>query len=247
MSGYSDFAAVYDSLMLNADYEKRVKYIEKLFKKYGKMPTLMLDLACGTGEFSVAFARKGVEVIGVDISEDMLSIAREKAYDEGLDILYLCQAAGDLDLYGTVDGAICCLDSLNHITKKSELEKAIQRVSLFLEPECLFVFDVNTPYKHKNVLANNTFVLENEEVYCVWQNEYNEKTVSTDITLDIFVEGEGVYERFTESFSERAYEITDLEELLKNSGFEVLGVFDDLTENPLTEKSERAIFVAKKK
>ena len=247
MSGYSDFAAVYDSLMLNADYEKRVKYIEKLFKKYGKMPTLMLDLACGTGEFSAAFSKKGVEVIGVDISEDMLSIAREKAYDEGLDILYLCQAAEDLDLYGTVDGAICCLDSLNHITKKSELEKAIGKVSLFLEPECLFIFDVNTPYKHKNVLANNTFVLENEEVYCVWQNEYNEKTVSTDITLDIFVEGEGVYERFTESFSERAYEITDLEELLKNSGFEVLGVFDDLTENPLTEKSERAIFVAKKK
>lgn len=247
MSGYSDFAAVYDSLMLNADYEKRAKYIEKLFKKYGKMPTLMLDLACGTGEFSAAFTKKGVEVIGVDISEDMLSIAREKAFDEGLDILYLCQAAQDLDLYGTVDGAICCLDSLNHITKKSELEKAIQKVSLFLEPKCLFIFDVNTPYKHKNVLANNTFVLENEEVYCVWQNEYNEKTVSTDITLDIFVEGEGVYERFTENFSERAYEITDLEELLKNSGFEVLGVFDDLTENPLTEKSERAIFVAKKK
>ena len=244
---YSDFAAVYDCLMLNADYEKRAKYIEKLLKKYGKMPTLMLDLACGTGEFSAAFARKGVEVIGVDISEDMLSIAREKAYDEGLDILYLCQAAEDLDLYGTVDGAICCLDSLNHITKKSELEKAIGKVSLFLEPECLFIFDVNTPYKHREVLGNNTFVLENDSVYCVWQNEYDEKMQKTNITLDVFEEEDGVYTRFTEEFSERAYEITDLEELLKNSGFEVLGVFDDLTENPLTEKSERAIFVAKKK
>ena len=244
---YSDFAAVYDSLMLNANYEKRAKYIEKLLKKYGKMPTLMLDLACGTGEFSAAFARKGVEVIGVDMSEDMLSIAREKAYDEGLDILYLCQAAEDLDLYGTVDGAICCLDSLNHITDKRAIEKAIAKVSLFLEKDCLFIFDVNTPYKHREVLGNNTFVLEKDEVYCVWQNEYDEKMQKTNITLDVFEEEDGVYTRFTEEFSERAYDMEYLKTVLMKKGFEVLGVFDDLTENPLTEKSERAIFVAKKK
>lgn len=244
---YSDFAAVYDSLMLNADYKKRAKYIEMLFKKYGKMPTLMLDLACGTGEFSAAFARKGVEVIGVDMSEDMLSIAREKAYDEGLDILYLCQSAGELDLYGTVDGAICCLDSLNHITKKSELEKAVQKVSLFLEKDCLFIFDVNTPYKHREILGNNTFVLESEDVYCVWQNEYAEKMQKTNITLDVFQEEDGVYTRFTEEFSERAYDMEYLKTVLMKKGFEVLGVFDDLTENPLNENSQRAIFVAKKK
>lgn len=244
---YSDFAYIYDELMQNADYGKRANYLSGLFKKYGKTPTLMLDLACGTGKFSIAFTKKGVEVIGADMSEDMLSVARESTATEGLDILYLCQSAEELDLYGTVDGAICCLDSLNHITDKRALEKAIAKVSLFLEKDCLFIFDVNTPYKHREVLGNNTFVLESDSVYCVWQNEYDEKTQKTNITLDIFEEEDGVYTRFTEEFSERAYEIEYLKTVLVKKGFEVLGVFDDLTENPLNEKSERAIFVAKKK
>ena len=124
---------------------------------------------------------------------------------------------------------------------------AIGKVSLFLEKDCLFIFDVNTPYKHREVLGNNTFVLENDSVYCVWQNEYDEKMQKTNITLDVFEEEDGVYTRFTEEFSERAYEIEYLKTVLVKKGFEVLGVFDDLTENPLNEKSKRAIFVAKKK
>ena len=128
---YDNFSAVYDSLMYDADYKKRTAYLLKLFKKYGKKPTLLLDLACGTGNFSNEFSKNGVEVIGIDMSGDMLSVAREKSAEQGLDVLYLCQKAEELDLYGTVDGAICCLDSVNHITKKDMLQSAFDKIARF--------------------------------------------------------------------------------------------------------------------
>lgn len=246
MSSYSDFAFVYDRLMNDVDYKKRSEYLLRLFKKYGKKPELLLDLACGTGGFSNQMALKGIEVIGVDISEEMLSVARENTADLGTDVLYLCQDAAELDLYGTVDGAICCMDSLNHITNLKTLEKAIKNVSLFLEKDSLFIFDVNTPFKHEHILGNNTFVIEQENVYCVWQNEYDAKKSSTNITLDFFLKDNGVYDRYTEEFCERAYTVEQLSELAEKNHFDVIGVFDDMTENPLCDSSERAIFVLRK-
>ncbi len=246
MESYSQFASVYDRLMLDVDYKKRTAYLLKLFEKYGKAPTLLLDLACGTGGFSNQMALKGIEVIGADMSEEMLSAAKENSADLGLDVLYLCQKAEELNLYGTVDGAICCLDSINHITNSKNLQKAFDKVSLFLEKDCLFIFDVNTVYKHKQILADNTFVFEEDNVYCVWQNSFNEDTLTTDISLDFFVEENGVYNRFCEDFSERAYTDRELCVMLQNSGFEIINIFDDLTENPPTPNCERKIFVVKK-
>ena len=191
-------------------------------------------------------ALKGIEVIGVDISEEMLSVARENSADLGTDVLYLCQDATELDLFGTIDGAICCIDSLNHITNIKKLEKAIKNVSLFLEKDALFIFDVNTPFKHEHILGNNTFVIEQENVYCVWQNEYDAKEYNTNITLDFFIEEVGVYERYTEEFSEKAYTIEQLSEIAEKNYFDIVGIFDDMTENPLGDNSERAIFVLRK-
>lgn len=246
MSAYGEFAYVYDALMQNADYDKRCDYLLRLFEKYGKRPTLMLDLACGTGAFSIRFAKKGIEVIGADMSEDMLSVARETAALNDTDVLFLCQKAEELDLFGTVDGAICCMDSVNHITDVSALEKAFAKVSLFLEPDSLFIFDINTPYKHREVLANNTFVLENEDVFCVWQNEFDENSAETTVSLDFFVEEDGVYSRFSEEFKEKSYSIEQITALLEKSGLEVVEIFDDLSEKPLSKKSERAIIISKK-
>lgn len=246
MSSYSDFAYVYDELMSDADYKKRTDYVLSLFKKYGKMPTLLLDLACGTGTFSNAFAKKGIEVIGADMSEDMLSIAREKMYEQDLNVLYLCQKAEELDLFGTIDGAVCLMDSLNHITDKNLLEKAISRVSLFMEKDGLFIFDVNTPYKHKEVLGNHTFIKESDNIFCVWQNEYVEKESLVNIKLDIFSKLDNTYERFCEEFSEKAYDLDYLKSLLSKYDFEVLEVFDDLSEKKLKPDSSRAFFVCKK-
>lgn len=241
---YQNFASKYDALMTNADYKKRTEYLCSLFSAYGKKPKLLLDLACGTGEFSVRFAKKGISVIGVDISEDMLYIASEKARKNKTDILFLCQDAKDLDLYGTVDGAICCLDSLNHITDYEDFCKVMAKVSLFLEKDCLFIFDLNTPYKHKNVLKDNTFVFEQKDIYCVWQNET--KGNLTDIALDFFVKSGDTYIKESEYITERAYTKAEIGSALKKAGLEILNVLDDMTENPATAKSERVIYVTRK-
>jgi ubiquinone/menaquinone biosynthesis C-methylase UbiE len=243
---YNEFADVYDVLMKDAKYKKRAAFLTKLFKLHGKMPTLLLDLACGTGGFSSIFAHKGIEVIGVDMSEEMLAVAGEKSAEEGTDILYLCQKAEELDLYGTVDGAICCLDSLNHITDIKKLTKAIKRVSLFLEEGSLFIFDVNTEYKHSTVLGNNTFVSEEEDVYCVWQNRYNPEKLTTEISLDFFVSDGDNYIRSSEHFKERAYTSEQLSEIIQKAGMKIEAVYDDLTLNPPHDKSERLIYVVRK-
>ena len=218
----------------------------RLFKKYGSVPTLLLDVACGTGGFSNEFAKLGVEVIGADMSEDMLAVARENSAEQGTDVLFLCQKAEELDLYGTVDGAVCCLDSLNHITEYNTLCKAIEKVSLFLEKDKLFIFDVNTEYKHEKILADNTFIIEKDDVFCAWQNEYYPKNNTTNISLDFFVRDGEFYNRYCEEFCERAYTKAELESAIENAGLEIIGIFEDMTEQPLSEISERAVYVTRK-
>lgn len=247
MESYSQFAEFYDRLMSDVDYKKRSAYLLKLFKKFGKKPTLLLDLACGTGGFSNEMALQGIEVIGVDMSEEMLSVARENSAELNTDVLFLCQKAEELDLYGTVDGAICCMDSFNHITDIKDLKKAIERVSLFMEKDSLFIFDVNTPYKHKHILGDNTFVIEQDDIYCVWQNEYNEKTSTTDITLDFFVnDKDDIYSRFSEYFSERAYTNEELKDTLTVCGFDIVALYGDMTTDEPSEDCDRIIYIVRK-
>lgn len=244
---YTSFAENYDLLMQDVDYKERTEYLLSVFEKYSKKPTLLLDLACGTGGFSNEFAKKDIQVIGVDISPEMLNVAREKSEKENSDVLYLCQDAAELDLYGTVDGAVCCMDSINHITEREVLREAFKKVSLFLEPECLFVFDVNTLYKHKEVLGDNTFVIEEENIYCVWQNEYFEDEALTEITLDFFKKlDNGQYERTEQFIEERAYSTEELTDMLQNAGFSLEAVLSDMSFEPLKAQCERAVFVAKK-
>ena len=242
---YSEFAYSYDILMQNVDYEKRADYIYSLFEKFDRAPTLMLDLACGTGEFSNRFANKGVSVIGVDISYDMLSVAREKSAEQQNDILYLCQNAAELDLYGTVDGAICCLDSLNHITDYGDFCSAIARVSLFLEKDRLFIFDLNTEYKHSCVLGNNTFVIDTNDVYCVWQNEYQGNN-TVEINLDFFTREDNVYLRTGESFCERAYTSAEIENALNKAGLKTEAIYEEMSQNKPCDTTQRVVYVTRK-
>lgn len=240
---YSEFAKYYSKLNINADYKKRAEYILALFNRFDKKPTLLLDLCCGTGEFSRLFKKEGISVIGVDISPEMLSVAREM--DES-DNLYLLQDAAELDLYGTVDGAVCMLDSLNHITDYEDFKKAISRVSLFLEKDRLFIFDMNTPYKHREILGNNTFVIEDESTFLVWQNEYDEQTATTEICLDFF-EGDGEkYTRTSDFFTEKAYTLSEIKRAVSDAGLTLEAVFEEMTESEPTDTTERWIFVAKK-
>lgn len=247
MSAYTaSFADFYDALTENVEYPRRAVYFDGILKKYGNGQPLLLDLACGTGSLSVEMAKLGYDVIGVDGSYDMLAFAREKAAEEGLDVLFLCQMMQNLDLFGTIDGAVCCLDSLNHVTKSADVRKIFQKVSLFLNDGGVFVFDANTIWKHREVLGNQTFVYDTENVFCVWQNEYEDSDHTVRIHLDFFEREEDCYYRREEDFSERAYSREELCSWLKEAGLEVVGVFDELSEEPPKENSERLIYVARK-
>ena len=245
---YDIFSQYYDILTGNVGYEERADYYCSLFSLCGIKKGILLDLACGTGNMSVCFSGRGFEVIGVDSSVGMLSAARQKSMQQGLDILYLCQDMRSLDLYGTVDAAVCALDGLNHLPDEKSVRKAVAGVSLFMNDGGAFVFDVNTVYKHREILGNNSFIYDCDEVFCAWQNCYDEKENRVDISLDFFAENEdGSYERSFEQLSERAYALEDIKLWLEDAGFEVMGIYDDMTNEPASESSERAVFLSKKK
>lgn len=246
---YSAFAGFYDELTGNISYHERAEYFHSILKKYTPPGKILLDLACGTGSLSVELSKLGYDVIGVDNSAEMLSVALEKRYESNQDILFLCQDMTELDLYGTVDCTVCALDSLNHVTDPEAVRKIFEKVSLFTAPNGLFLFDVNTPYKHRTVLCNNTFVYDCDDVYCVWQNEFEEETCSVTINLDFFAYNseQDVYRRFSESFRERAYEDAWIRQLLSESGFELLTVYGDDSFDPPTETTQRLIYAARKR
>ncbi len=247
MGGYKNFSYYYDRLIYDVNYQKNANYYDEIISKFSKGKGILLDLACGTGSLSFEMAKRGYDVIGVDLSQDMLGIAIEKKYENSLPVQFICQDMTKLDLYGTIDVTLCTLDSLNHLKDKHNLEKAIKKVSLFTEKNGLFIFDMNTPYKHKKILTNNTFTYETADVFCVWENEF---LVSDDNKIDIsltFFEKNGdVYKRYDEYFSEIAFENDIIIEILVNSGFEIITCFDGFTWDSPTEKSERITYVARK-
>ena len=247
MSGYGNFAHYYDILTGNISYNDRAAYFDMLIKKHGGKKDLLLDLACGTGSLSEEMCRLGYDVIAVDGSEEMLNEALDKKFDSGLNIQYLCQDMTKLDMFGTIDVTICALDSLNHLPDLDAIKQTINRVSLFCEPGGLFIFDVNTPYKHKNVLGNNTFIYDMEDVYCVWQNTYTEEDNRVEMWLDFFEKQEnGSYERYDESFSEIAFDDAVIEKIVADSGMEIVGKYDYDTTEPTKADSEKIVYVAHK-
>lgn len=246
MSTYQHFAQFYDRLTANISYKKRAEYFDTLISRFGGKKGILLDLGCGTGSLSEEMAKLGYDVIGVDTSAEMLNIALDKKYESGLPIQYLQQDMTKLDMFGTIDVTLCALDSLNHLSDFSAVEKTFARVSLFSEPDGLFIFDVNTPYKHRNILGDNTFVYDLDDIYCVWQNRLDEKQDKVFINLDFFERQGEVYSRWEESFCERAYSVEALDKALKNVGFEVLAHFDYDTLEESRDNSEKIVFAARK-
>lgn len=241
------FAEFYDSLTDNVEYQKRAEYIVNILKKkHNHEMGQTLDLACGTGTLTILLNKMGVDVYGVDASTEMLSVAFQKALKEDLHMLFVCQKMQNLNLYSKLDTCVCTLDSLNHITDEKQFRKAISKVSDFMNKDGLFLFDVNTVYKHREVLRDNTFVYETDEVFCVWQNTPADNDI-IEIDLDFFVkEDDGSYTRFSESFDERAYTLDSIKEALSEAGFELEAVYGDMSYEPPKEDEERIIVVARK-
>ena len=239
---YNKFAYLYDELINDVDYKKWADYYFNIFKRYGLKPELGLDLGCGTGNMTIELSKRGVDMTGVDISEDMLMVARAKS--ENNNILYLNQDMTEFELYGTVSFIVSSLDCVNYITDKRDLLKAFKLVNNYLDPGGLFIFDINTDYKLEHILGNNTFILENENSFCVWQNEFDKKRKVCDFYLTFFNKNGEHYTRFEEEHAERAYSIEEISYLLEKAGMKLLKVYDSLTFNSPKRDSERVFFVA---
>jgi SAM-dependent methyltransferase len=243
---YELFASYYDGLMRDIDYQGRAVFFSQLFERFHTQPQIVLDLACGTGSLSVELSKLGYDVIGVDRSPAMLSAASAKAGSTNGSVLFLCQEMGALDLYGTIDAAVCHLDGINHLLSKAAVCAAFEKVSLFLNEGGLFVFDLNSPRKLAQELGNNTYVYDDENVYCVWQNSYSSSTRVCRFDLTFFERRGAVYSRRDERFAEKAYTTQQIKSWLALSGLTLAGVFDGFSFDEANENSSRILFVAMK-
>ena len=220
MESYEFLAGCYDELTTDVRYSRWADYIEKHFARSALPIHTVLDLACGTGSLTAELMGRGYEMICADRSAEMLSVAAEKCRDlAGEPPVFLCQSMEKLDLYGTVDACVCCLDSVNYVTSPRRLKKAFQRVHLFLMPGGLFLFDINTPDKLRG-LDGGMFIDETDDAYCVWRAEYAPRRRICTYGMDIFrLEPDGRWSRGEEVHEEYAYEPDELEEYLREAGF----------------------------
>ena len=244
---YGDFAKLYDKLQ-DADYERFVEFYEAIFSRLGLKPELVLDLGCGTGNITVPMAKKGYDMIGLDLSVEMLNIAREKAQTAETDVLFLCQDMCEMELFGTVDAIVCALDGVNYITEYEDLEQLFRLVENYLNPGGVFVFDINSVYKLKEIMGNNTFVNDEQGVFYVWQSEFSEEASICEFLLTFFVEQEdGRYERFEEFQQERAYSVEEISLAIQKAGLEISGIYKPFQFATADDTDERIFFVVSKK
>ena len=248
MSSYDFLAGCYDRLTYDVDYSAWADYIEKHFTRRGLPGKTVLDLACGTGSLTRELALRGYEMIGVDLSAEMLAEAAEKNRGVGpIEPIFLCQSMDKLDLYGTIDACVCCLDSVNYVTSPKQLQRAFERVHLFLMPGGLFLFDVNTPTKLQ-AMDGQVFLDETEDTYCVWRGEYSRRSKICSYFMDIFRldEETGLWERGEELHRERAYDLEELTAMLEQAGFRDIKMYGELKLRPPADGEGRVFFAARK-
>ena len=236
---YNEFAEVYD-LLIDTDYESFASYYTEIFKKYNLSPSLIADLGCGTGTMAHIMSREGYDVIGIDASPEMLSIAKQKHGD----ILFLNQSLTEFELYGTVDAAYSSLDCINYLTEDGELSKLFALVKNYLNPGGIYIFDISSYHKLSKVLGNNTFVFEDENIFYTWENYFEDDIL--EMTLTFFKKNGSLYERFEEEQIQRAYKTDEICSIAEASGLSVLGVFDNLSFADVKNDSERVFFVLRK-
>ena len=247
MEAYSGFAKVYDLFMDNIPYKEWTDYVKGLLAEEGVTEGILLDLGCGTGSVTELLAKEGFDMIGIDNSEEMLDIAMEKRYESGLDILYLLQDMREFELYGTVRGVVSICDSMNYILDDEDLLDVFKLVHNYLDNDGIFIFDMNTMYKYREILADNTFAEDRDESSFIWENFYDEEEEINQYDLSLFVQEEdGRYRKYEETHLQRAYEQKTVEELIKESGLELLHVYDAFTRELPAEDSQRIYFVCRR-
>ncbi len=241
MEAYKSFAYVYDLLMDDIPYDDWANYIIEIWKKFNIEPKLVLDIGCGTGNLTLRLRRKGYDMIGLDISEDMLMIAKSKDNET----LYLCQDMCEFELYGTVDSIICIFDSINYILEDEKILNMFKLVKNYLNPGGIFIFDLNTEYKFKEILDNNSFSIVKDEVTCIWDHIYDEGVLEYFVTLFTKKEGD-LYQRSEEFHYQKSYSTEKIKKFLGLADLNLLGIFDAFTFDTPNSESERIYFVISK-
>ena len=227
MSAYGPLAFCYDGLTQDVPYAALADYYERLLHREGRERLTLLDLCCGTGTLTLLLAARGHELIGVDQSPEMLSVAAEKAQEADCPVqpLFLCQAAEELDLYGTVEGAYCCLDGINYLPPET-LPELLHRLHLFIEPGGYFAFDIHTPERLRS-LSGGTFVDEREDLLCLWRGDFDEEENALVYGMDIFRREGALWRREEEEHVEYAHDPQTLKALMERSGFASVRIRSD--------------------
>ena len=245
MDAYFALAASYDRLTNDVDYEATVNFYMQILEKEGLRPRTVADLACGTGSITKILAEKGYDVVGVDMSEDMLTLAIQKVLELECPPRFICQKLQDLYLPRGVDMAVCALDSLDYITNPDDCAEAIRRTYKVLNPGGIFIFDVNTPEKLR-AMDGQVFLDEDDDVYCVWRGEFDEQTNICTYAMDLFQRNGNAWRRSYEEHCEYAYSQQQLTAFLKAAGFTNIEVYADRKFEAPAEGEQRIYFKARK-
>ena len=245
MEAYSEFAGVSDMFMDNIPYREWGEYLIDLLKEYEINDGLLLDLGCGTGTMTEILSEAGYDMIGVDNADEMLNIAISKREQSGHDILYLNQDMREFELYGTVRGIVSICDSINYITEEDDLLQVFKLVNNYLDIGGLFIFDLNTEYKYRQI-GDATIAENREEGSFIWENNYYEEDMINEYDLTLFIRGEdGRYDRYMENHLQRAYPLDRVKELIKEAGLEFVTAYDAFTREPVKAESERVYVIAR--
>ena len=245
MDCYEALALSYDRLTNDVNYRATVDFYSDILKREGVSPRTAVDLACGTGSVALLLAGKGMDVIGVDMSEDMLTVAQQKACELENPPRFICQRLEKMHLPRGVDLAVCALDSLDYITDPADCEEAIRRIYRVLNPGGIFIFDVNTPQKLR-AMDGQVFLDEDEDVYCVWRGEFDRDTNICSYGMDLFQRHGDVWHRSFEEHREYAYSEEQLTLYLKKAGFTHIEVYADRRFEAPGEGEQRIYFKARK-
>ena len=246
MDAYHALAVSYDRLTNDVDYQATVDFYMEILKREGLKPRTAVDLACGTGSVAAMLAGMGLEVTGVDLSEEMLTVAQQKVQDMENAPRFVCQPLQELRLPRARDRAVCALDSLDYITDPADCAEAIRRTYKALNPGGIFIFDVNTPEKLR-AMDGQVFLDEDDDVYCVWRGEFDEETNICSYGMDLFQREGDVWHRSFEEHREYAYSAEQLVGYLKAAGFSKIEVYADRRFEAPREGEQRIYIKARKK